>query len=301
MSMTDRARSYLDGATPKRQREIVTPEGVPLHVVLASIGERSAAYLIDMCIWLGVILGAYLIVVLAGVAGGLVQSALGAAIFLAGNAYFLYFELAWQGATPGKRLTGLRVIDRRGGPLTPPAVIARNLIRDFEVYYPMLFAIAGSGWVQLMAIAWLTGAILLPFLNRDRMRAGDFIGGTWVVLLPRRKLGEDITGPDFHFTFTDRQLSAYGELELQVLEELLRRTDRRDAGVMLHEVGEKIRRKIGWTTPVTTAQELLFLKDFYTAERAYLERGKLFGKQKLDQHDNGKGNSATGGSGNKSR
>lgn len=294
MTMTEQARRFLDAGAPKRRREILTPEGVQLHVGLASIGDRSAAYLIDLCIWLGAILGAYLVLLLMTRGGGLLQSALGALVFLAGNAYFLYFELAWQGATPGKRLIGLRVVDRRGGPLTAPAVIARNLVRDFEIYYPLLFALVSHGWTRWIAISWLTGAVLLPFFNRDRMRGGDFIAGTMVILLPRRKLAADLAGPEFHFTFTDRQLMAYGELELQVLEELLRRATRPDAGVTLHEVGEKIRRKIGWTTPISPEQEVLFLTDFYTAERSFLERGKLFGKQKLDQHDNGNGNGPAG-------
>ena len=37
--------------------------------------------------------------------------------FIVRNFYSIYFELAWQGATPGKWINGLRVIDRRGGPL----------------------------------------------------------------------------------------------------------------------------------------------------------------------------------------
>ena len=53
---------------------------------------------------------------------------------------------------------------------------------------------------------------------------------------------------------------------------------------MLRNVGEKIRRKIGWTEPVD--QELLFLKDFYTAQRAYLERQQLFGKVRADKNQN---------------
>ena len=42
--------------------------------------------------------------------------------FMIRNLYFVTFELAWRGATPGKRMVGLRVIDRAGGPLQPSAV-----------------------------------------------------------------------------------------------------------------------------------------------------------------------------------
>jgi hypothetical protein len=53
---------------------------------------------------------------------------------------------------------------------------------------------------------------------------------------------------------------------------------------MLHEVSEKICKKIGWLEPVPPEHELQFLKDFYTAERAFLERGQLFGMVKADKH-----------------
>ena len=54
--------------------------------------------------------------------------------FVVRNAYFLIFELKWGGVTPGKRMAGLRVIDRRGGPLLPSAVVARNLTRQAEIF-----------------------------------------------------------------------------------------------------------------------------------------------------------------------
>jgi uncharacterized RDD family membrane protein YckC len=51
--------------------------------------------------------------------------------------YFLVQELGPRGATLGKRITGIRVAARGGGRLTPEAVIARNLLRDIEVFYPL--------------------------------------------------------------------------------------------------------------------------------------------------------------------
>ena len=45
--MTPRARQ---GERTKLMREIVTPEGVPITFELAGVGERAAAFLIDMVI-----------------------------------------------------------------------------------------------------------------------------------------------------------------------------------------------------------------------------------------------------------
>lgn len=273
----------------RRPREIVSPEGVPLTVNVASVGDRVAAFLLDSAIILlaGIVaMIALVLVVQLGLVNDLVSWLIFTFIYVAKNAYFLHFELRWQGATPGKRVVGLRVVDRNGGPLTPSAVFARNLVRDFEILIPAQIVIGARnfGFEEWFTLVWLICMCLLPFLNRDRMRAGDFIGGTMVITLPRQKLSNDLADGEFHFTFTADQLQVYGNFELQVLEELLRRTKGPDAAAMLHEVGDKIRQKIGWKTPVPREQEVLFLKDFYAAERAHLERQQLFGKVKKDKH-----------------
>ena len=64
--------------------------------------------------------------------------------FVVRNLYFIHFELSWRGATPGKRIVGIRVIDRRGGPLLPAAVIARNLTREVEIFIPLRVLISAT-------------------------------------------------------------------------------------------------------------------------------------------------------------
>ncbi len=56
-----------------------------------------------------------------------------------------------------------------------------------------------------------------------------------------------------------------------------------DSARVLNEVRDKICRKIIWTAPVPTNQTARFLRDFYTAERAFLEREQLYGKARADK------------------
>src|SRR3569623_1849241 len=115
------------GALTRRQRAIVTPEGVPLVVELADRGSRAAAFIIDLVFII-------LIMVAAGIGLALSEKALDIwafviavlGFFLLRIFYFPVTELFFRGATPGKRLLGLRVIDRHGGPLKPEAVVVRN-------------------------------------------------------------------------------------------------------------------------------------------------------------------------------
>jgi uncharacterized RDD family membrane protein YckC len=209
--------------------------------------------------------------------------------FIVRNLYFVYFELNWQGRTPGKHLTGLRVIDRQGGPLLPSAIVARNLTREVEVFLPLgllisLDATPGSHfWQALAGLGWILLIAGIPLFNRDHLRAGDLIGGTLVVAMPRRALLADLATAVPTYAFTPQQLAAYGAFELQVLEELLRRPQSAEADRLLAEVCGKICRKIGWAAPVPSHEVRPFLNAFYSAERADLERARLFGRHREDK------------------
>jgi uncharacterized RDD family membrane protein YckC len=285
----DRVSLFFEGAT-RRKGEIVTPEGVPLAVEVASYGDRLAAFTLDFFFWTIAAIVAAVIIYLAGgfKLGSLAALSLGMfAAFLIRNVYLIHFELAWRGATPGKRIIGLRVIDRRGGPLLPGAVIARNLTREIEFFLPLGFlSVAGAGGSAWMALAlglWMLLFTLLPLFNRQRLRAGDVIAGTMVVALPRRILLDDLAAHKPRFAFTENHLRSYGAFELQVLEELLRRGKGEKAAKLRRDVADKIRRKIGWTQPVPDAEAETFLQDFYSAERAYLEREQLYGRPKASK------------------
>lgn len=290
----ERASRFLEGESRSR-REIVSPEGVSLPVEIADRGERLAAFALDFFFSTVATVAIYLIAMLSLLTGVSGAVAIGIGLFIAffvRNFYFIHFELAWQGATPGKRLLGLRVIDRHGGPLLPAAVIARNLTREVETFLPLglvnsLSGVVGAGAVseRLALVAWLLLLSALPFFNRDRLRAGDFIAGTMVIALPRRVLSSDLVEMNLHYTFTDRQLGFYGAFELQVLEELLRRPESDETTRICRDVCDKICRKIGYTAAIPERNTDLFLTDFYTAERAFLEREQLFGRPRADKED----------------
>jgi uncharacterized RDD family membrane protein YckC len=289
----ERTSQFFEGVR-RRRREIITPEGVSIPVELADYGERLSAFFIDWVIWVVATIAIYLpIIFLIGKAGSILI-AISVALFIGfviRNLYFVYFEIAWRGATPGKRVVGLRVIDRHGGPLLPTSVIARNLTREVEMFLPLGVLMSGGrgaggavDWEQLSLAIWMLFFALLPAINRDRMRGGDLIAGTIVIALPKRALSSDLVDGAVQFSFTEQQLRAYGAFELQVLEELLRRPDSAESLRVLNDVCNKICRRIIWTAPVPPNQVVPFLRDFYTAERAFLEREQLYGKGRADKH-----------------
>lgn len=304
-------------------RNFPTPEGTAVRIQLADRAERFAALLVDMVIIIVTpfVLGLLLLFTVAPVFGGSVAFVfLVLLTFFLRTPYFIAFELRWQGQTPGKRLLGIRVVDRQGGVLTGAAVVARNLIREVEIFLPLglLISVALEGIedsdVPLLysTLAWLAVFTLMPMFNRDRLRVGDMLAGTWVVSTRRALLHHDLADPEARpekaraaarHAFTKEQLDAYGIAELQLLERLLRGADSRAAELTREDVCARIRRKIGWqedgvdtgTAKAWNASRTeSFLWDYYLALRTRLEQRALLGDRRSDKHSIRTGTSAAG-------
>ncbi|MCR9179159.1 MAG: RDD family protein [Erythrobacteraceae bacterium] len=300
-------------AAQKRQRMMVTPEGLALPITIAARGARAGALILDVLIIITGLVAFHLL--LFWIAGGLLdgtaldpsaaprgaqeflQILLVIVVFVTWYGYFLVQELGPRGATLGKRVVGIRVAAQGGGRLSGEAVIARNLLRDIELFYPLVFIFvllassAGDediGPLAGIATLWFALFLLLPFFNRDALRAGDIIAGTWMVEMPRTRLAKtlstqgaaalgasDVTGA--RYDFGEAELAVYGEKELQTLERMLRESSP-DALAAVHAT---ICRKIGWDPGA--GDERAFLEAFYGQLRAKLEGEMRFGKRKADK------------------
>src|SRR5690348_329948 len=221
------------------RRTFITPEGVDLRLELGSAASRASAFLIDMILMVVALVALTLALVYlfyaASGAGASGSSQAIAVLWLIGffilrNGWFSMFEMGSRGATPGKRLMGLRVVARDGARLTGAAVIARNAMREIEVFLPLSFlgmqAAEGLAdtFLVLFALLWSGIFLFFPLFNRDRLRVGDLVGGTWVVRTGKAALGGDLVGTAYQprRTFSAAALNLYGIYELQTLEEVLR-------------------------------------------------------------------------------
>ncbi|AID29461.1 hypothetical protein BFX40_18450 [Mesorhizobium sp. SEMIA 3007] len=274
-------------------RPLITPEGVDLRVKLADAGTRASAFLLDVVIIVAAAIAVTLVVIF-GLGGLGVKEAEPLFIvwiifiFLLRNVYFIAFEAGRRAATPGKRIVGVRVASRSGAGLTIDQVIARNLMREIEVFLPLsiIAARGGAGVADTLStifgLVWALLFSLFLLFNRDRLRIGDLLAGTWVVETPKFKLVEDLSQRkdpvDKRFHFSPEQLDAYGIAELHKLEDVLRRDDY----AAMKAVAETIGRKIG--AKVEPIDSKAFLTAYYGDLRAYLERKLLLGNRKADKH-----------------
>ena len=159
-------------------------------------------------------------------------------------------------------------------------------MREIEIFLPLSIILGRSEMgladtlSTIFGLVWALLFALFPLFNRDRMRIGDLLAGTWVVEAPKLALVEDLSQRQNAraFRFTQAQLDAYGIAELHKLEEVLRRDDY----FALKTVAETIGRKIG--IMIEPGDSRAFLTAYYGELRAQLERKLLLGTRKADKY-----------------
>jgi len=279
-----------------KQVEIITPEGVPISFELGTRFERALAFCVDIalvCLLTIVLSILFVVMTLINFSDGAALLMLG--IFVVRQGYFVLFESAWSGSTPGKRLLSLRVVSRFGGALQVRSVIARNLTRDLELFLPLVAVLAPvalvgeiSWWMSMLCLSWLVVISALPFFTSEWSRAGDLIAGTLVIRIPTAPLLVDEAQRSslLPITFSRAQLSIYGETELETLSRLLRdASEGRAEESDLRLIAQTIARKILYKSNEPEVSPLYFLRTFYKQQRMVLEKRRLKKKKKSSKAD----------------
>lgn len=168
---------------------IDTPENVTFGYEVVGIGSRFVAAVIDTLILSAglIVIGIVISIILAMIddANANLESlfttqesdwvtGLIVAIAILINfsvlwGYFIFFELLWNGQSPGKRVAKIRVVRTDGNPVGFLQSAVRNLVR----------------LVDFLPTAYGFGLITM-FFNQNSRRLGDFAAGTIVI----RDMGE---------------------------------------------------------------------------------------------------------------
>lgn len=276
------------------RRHLVTPEGVDLQIELADVGARIGAFTIDLVIiTLVLIAAAFALSSMSLYNPDMADIIITLIAFILRSFYFTLFELSRRAATPGKMMLKIRVAARGKARLSAASVFARNALREIGFFLPLGFLIGigvggVDGWMYLLASIWAGIFLLFPLFNKDRLRVGDLVAGTWVVRAPRPMLAADLITTETpehqavleQFAFTPQQIDTYGIKELHVLEDVLRARDPE----VLKDVASRIRTKIGWVWE-DGERDVTFLRAYYAALRGRLESKMLMGVRRKDKFD----------------
>ena len=138
-------------------------EGMEIHLRAAGPFLRFIAYVLDLIFEILVLLVVWFIIgLMATVLGGNVAMGVYYLLyFFIWWFYHVFFELSRWGATPGKMIFGLRVVDEAGGSVTLGQSMIRNFVRGMEMMTPFL--------------------PLVAFFHPRFQRLGDLAAGSLVV------------------------------------------------------------------------------------------------------------------------
>ena len=195
---------------------IDTPEQTALEYPIAGLGSRFIAILADTAIQ---VILAFLVIIVAGIVGigmaafgGLgpqwVVAIVVVLLFLLNSGYFALFEIFWNGQSPGKRYTQVRVIKDDGRPIGAYEAIVRNALRLVD----MLPAMYGVGLVSI-------------FLSGQSKRLGDFVAGTVVVHEKTREGVRPYAETKIDETLPPIDVSQVTLEEIRLIETFLNRRD----------------------------------------------------------------------------
>ncbi len=156
------------------KRIVTTPEGVPIELILAGLGSRFIAILIDTIIQTVIIyllsflyhtltLSSFVFQQSAFITDILVAMLI-ILLFIVTIGYFIVFEMLTGGRSPGKMIAKIKVVDVDGKGLTLRASITRNLIRI----------------IDMLPTYYFVGATFV-FFNQKNQRVGDLFANTVVI------------------------------------------------------------------------------------------------------------------------
>ena len=196
---------------------IATPEGVTLEVTLAGAGSRGVAATVDGLIQTGIILAlGFIMAILLGDEGPsgsstsalLIVALINVFFFLVIFLYHVFFETFWSGRTPGKKATGLRVVDLSGRPTGFKVSAVRNLLRI----------------VDFLPTTYIVGIIAILASSKNQ-RIGDMVAGTLVVREQTQKVVPPIPPSVQHHTpsVVDWDVSAITREEFNAVRSFLGR------------------------------------------------------------------------------
>jgi uncharacterized RDD family membrane protein YckC len=148
-------------ATLDTIRSVATPEGVELDLRLAGPVARAYAWGIDFALRALIMLALSLALMpLGGFGGGLLLLTW----FFLEWLFPAVCEAFFNGATPGKKLLGLQVVNDDGTPVAWGAAFTRNLLRAVD-FLPLFYC---AGFVAML-------------MSREFKRLGDVVAATLVI------------------------------------------------------------------------------------------------------------------------
>ena len=255
-----------------------TPENVAVQFALAGLGTRYVAWFVDQILTIALTIFIVFLLACTGASFQAVEDLfetaeagspeatmfiVGFIMLIMGLGSFVYFgfcELLLRGQTPGKRMSGIRVVKVNGFALDATSILIRNVFRVLD-HIPVLW--------------------LVPLLSARGQRAGDMVAGTVVVRdenvevsAVRTQLTER-SPLESEFRFDATALGKLSEQDVKAVQTLLERWNNVPDAQRNHfssQIINSLTQKLNIERP-PAGRELRFFEDLLAAELRRQHRG----------------------------
>lgn len=228
---------------------ISTSQHIDIDYPVAGLGERIAARLIDLAVFLGLYLIFILLTVLTGISGAMdgAPYLLYVLLFLYLGSYVFYnliCEIFMNGQSVGKRMMKIKVISLDGGQATMGQYAIRWIFRLVD--FVLSFQLAG-----LFCIA----------ISEKNQRVGDMVAGTTVIsTLPRTNFDHIAFKPvQEDYTPVFPVVNSITDSDVELVHEVLNRYRITNNPEVIYQTAAKVAEHLNVTLP-EGMNELVFLQ-----------------------------------------
>jgi len=205
--------------------QIETAQNISINQHVANLGTRIGAYLLDFLIIMSYVIVVFYIINSLNIMKGFDLNLTYTLLMLPVFFYSLLFETLFNGQSPGKMLTNIRVVKKDGSKPTFGSFLMRWVLRIIDVQL-------ASGAVAIFTI----------LLNGKGQRLGDLAAGT-TVITERHKISLKntlLTDLEVDYKPTYSQVTLLSDSDIQTIKNLYQKSVRRGNHNIILRLYDKI-------------------------------------------------------------
>jgi len=205
--------------------QIETAQNISINQHVANLGTRIGAYLLDVLIIASYVIVVFYIINSLNIRKGFDLNLTYTLLMLPVFFYSLLFETLFNGQSPGKMLTNIRVVKKDGSKPTFGSFLMRWVLRIIDVQL-------ASGAVAIFTI----------LLNGKGQRLGDLAAGT-TVITERHKITLQntlLTDLEADYKPTYSQVTLLSDSDIQTIKNLYQKSVRRGDHNIILRLYDKI-------------------------------------------------------------
>jgi uncharacterized RDD family membrane protein YckC len=159
--------------------------------------------------------------------------------------YHLVCEIVFNGQSPGKMLTGIKVMTIQGGQPSISQYLIRWLFRIIDFPIAMFIAVM-NGYVSYWAIVIVLAGLICVIVTPKSQRIGDLVAGTILIDLKNRMSWQDTVFTEVESTYKPRypQVMQLSDRDINTLKSIIQTVRKKNDYDLSLKIADRIKSKL---------------------------------------------------------